>query len=200
MSGIVGVILAGGRSSRMCGVDKCLMELEGMTLMDRVIDRLLPQVEALTIAAGQNRLAGYEDYEQLNDAVAGGSGPLGGLLAGLEWAASNTYEYVLSTPCDVPFLPRDLRARLREAVRTADAALACSGGQTHYVVGLWPVGLASALREQVVGHRRREAGLWAASLNAGIAVWPSDTFDPFHNVNRPEDLDAARRILTEFAP
>jgi molybdopterin-guanine dinucleotide biosynthesis protein A len=197
---IAGLVLAGGRSARMGGGDKCLIDLDGQTLIERVIGRLAPQVDGLAIAVGDKAMEGFARLPRLCDAVPGSAGPLAGLLAGLEWAAMNNYEHVLSTSCDVPFLPADLATRLRQATVGQDAAVASSGGQTHYVVGLWPVGLAPALRKQIVEHGRREAGIWAASLRTGIAVWPSDKFDPFHNINRPEDVETARRILSEFTP
>jgi molybdopterin-guanine dinucleotide biosynthesis protein A len=197
---IAGLVLAGGRSSRMGGGDKCRIDLDGQTLIERVIARLMPQVDQLAIAAGDKTTQGFANLPRLRDGVPGSAGPLAGLLAGLEWAAMKDCAYVLSMPCDVPFLPADLASRLLEAAAGQDAAVAASGGQTHYVVGLWPVGLAPALREQVMKHELRSAGAWAASMRTGIAVWPSDTFDPFHNINRPEDVETARRILSEFAP
>jgi molybdopterin-guanine dinucleotide biosynthesis protein A len=197
---IAGLVLAGGRSSRMGDGDKCLIDLDGQTLIERVMAQLSPQVDRLAIAVGDRTMREFAHLPQLHDAVPGSAGPLAGLLAGLEWAAMNNHEYVLSAPCDAPFLPADLASRLLEAAEGRDAAVASSGGRTHYVVGLWPVGLARALREQIVDHERREAGAWVSSLRTGIAVWPSDAFDPFHNINRPQDVETARRILREFAP
>jgi molybdopterin-guanine dinucleotide biosynthesis protein A len=139
-------------------------------------------------------------FPELTDAVPGGAGPLAGLLTGLQWAADGGFAWLVSAACDLPFLPPDLVARLREAVVGKQLALASSHNRLHHVVGLWPVAAGMALRRRMTEDGLREVGAWAASYRGGLAVWPSTPYDPFHNINRPEDLVAAERILQEFKP
>jgi molybdenum cofactor guanylyltransferase len=201
MSGTAGTILAGGRSSRMGGGDKCRLELGGLSLIERVAKRIGPQVDALVISGGDKASNGFGlPYPILADTVADRAGPLAGLLAGLEWAAASGFAWLLSAPCDVPFLPRDLAMRLRDVVAGKELSVAASGGRTHHVIGLWPTRIAETLRRRIVDDELREVGAFMNPLNTGIAMWPSDPYDPFHNINHPEELEAAVRILEEFDP
>ncbi|WP_077035355.1 molybdenum cofactor guanylyltransferase MobA [Pelomonas sp. KK5] len=107
---ITGLILAGGRGSRMGGVDKGLQLLDGRPLVEHVLARLRPQVGALLINA--NRHAdeyGRYGCRVVADADASFAGPLAGMLAGLRAAGT---EWLLAVPCDAPLLPPDLAARL----------------------------------------------------------------------------------------
>jgi molybdopterin-guanine dinucleotide biosynthesis protein A len=201
MDRILGLVLAGGKSSRMGGGDKCFLDLSGKSLITRVIHRLSPQVEALAISAGEKDVAALgARHAVLRDSPSVGVGPLAGLLAGLEWAQANGFMWVASIPCDVPFLPRDLIQRLRDAAEGRDAAIACSGKRRHHVIGLWSVAVAGALNRRIVEDGMREAGAWAASIRIGLAAWPLHPYDPFHNINLPADLEEARRIAAEFNP
>lgn len=118
---ITGVILAGGRASRMGGVDKGLMALTGKPLIEHVSARLAPQINELLINANRN-LERYADlgYHVVSDAQANYSGPLAGMLSGLRVA---TTDYILSVPCDCPFVPEDLAERMMQELVRANARL-----------------------------------------------------------------------------
>ncbi len=199
MGPIVGIILAGGRAQRMGGGDKCLRPLGGGTILDRVVARARPQVAALVLNANGDpaRFAGF-GLPVVADATDGYLGPLAGLLAGLEWAASTmpAATHVASFAADSPFVPLDLVERLARAMKGA-AAVACaaSGGRRHPVFGLWPVSIAGALRRavHVDGARRVEA--WADRCGAAYVEFAAADIDPFFNVNRPEDLAVAAAVL-----
>src|SRR5262249_31838140 len=130
---ITGVILAGGLGRRMGGVDKGLKVLRGKPMVAWVIERFAPQVGEVLINANQN-FAGYGafGYRVIPDEIGGFAGPLAGLHRGLSAAK---HDLVATTPCDSPFLPRDLIARLRAALETNDADLtvAKTGDQPHPV-------------------------------------------------------------------
>lgn len=119
---ITGLVLCGGRGSRMGGVDKGLQPLQGRPLVEHVLERLTPQVGALLINANRN-LTRYADYglPVLPDAQADYPGPLAGLLAGMR--ACRT-PWLLAVPCDAPRLPLDLAARLSQAAERDGAAVA----------------------------------------------------------------------------
>jgi len=124
---VVGLLLAGGQSRRMGGGDKALRPLGGISLLDRVIERLRPQVEAMVLNANGDpaRFARFA-LPVVADSVPGFAGPLAGVIAGLDWAAVERPDcpYVVSVATDAPFLPADLVARLAEGIEGAGADLA----------------------------------------------------------------------------
>jgi molybdenum cofactor guanylyltransferase len=201
---VVGLLLAGGQSRRMGGGDKALRLLDGIPLLDRVIKRLRPQVDALVLNANGDptRFADFA-LPVAADTVPGFVGPLGGVLAGLDWAASHRPDcsYVVSVATDAPFLPVDLVARLVEALDEARADLACaaSGGRSHPVFGLWPVRLRDDLRRAVVDQGIRKVDLWTARHQLTTVPFPVQPVDPFFNANRLEDLETAAALLRATA-
>ena len=135
-----GVILAGGLATRMGGGDKALREVAGQRLFDRVIDRLRPQVAGMAINANgePDRFAEFA-LPVVPDDVADFPGPLAGVLAGMEWAASEGASHILTVAADTPFFPADLVARLSAAVSPeirraklyAPEAKTSSGSRSH---------------------------------------------------------------------
>jgi len=197
---VVGLLLAGGQSRRMGGGDKALRLLGGIALLDRVIERLRPQVDALVLNANGDR-ARFARFAlpTVADSVPGFAGPLAGVLAGLVWAASHRPDcpYVVSVATDAPFLPADLVARLAHGLDEARADLACaaSGGRSHPVFGLWPVWLRDDLRRAVVDQAISKVDLWTARYVLATVPFDDQPVDPFFNANRPEDLETAAALL-----
>jgi len=190
-----GVILAGGLSRRMGGGDKCLLPLGDRPVLAHVIERLRPQVTALALNANGDatRFAPF-GLEVLADDAGDFAGPLAGILAALDWAkrAQPSVTAVLTVPADTPFFPRDLVARLAAA---GAPALAKSGGQTHPVIGLWPVKLAEELRTALRREGLRKVGAWSGRLDPAIVDFEIGAIDPFFNINTPEDLVRAEALL-----
>jgi molybdenum cofactor guanylyltransferase len=201
---VVGLLLAGGQSRRMGGGDKALRMLGDTTLLDRVIERLRPQVDVLLLNAnGDPARFGRFALPVVPDSIPGFAGPLAGVLAGLDWAASERPDcgYVVSVATDAPFLPADLVARLAEGLQKAGADLACaaSGGRTHPVFGCWPVRLREDLRRAVVDQEIRKVDLFTARYRLAVVSFPDAPVDPFFNANRPEDFEAAAALLPSRA-
>ena len=202
----VGLLLAGGLSRRMGGGDKTLRTLGDKTLLDHVIARIAPQVGALVLNANGDpaRFAGF-GLPVVADSVPDFAGPLAGILAGLDWTAVNCgdCEQVVSVPTDAPFLPMDLVARLAREMAAQGAELACaaSRGQSHPVIGLWPVRLREALRRAVVDEEIRKVDIWTARYRLATVPFAEETagVDPFFNANRPEDLGRAAALLAQTA-
>jgi molybdopterin-guanine dinucleotide biosynthesis protein A len=196
----VGLLLAGGQSRRMGGGDKALRLLGGVSLLERVVARLRPQVEALVLNANgdPSRFAGF-GLPTVADSVADFAGPLAGVLAGLDWAAAHhpDCDLVASVATDAPFFPLNLVTRLRQGLEEAGADLACaaSGSQAHPVFGLWPVRLREELRRAVVEEGVRKVDAWTGRYKLAIVRFPDRPVDPFFNANRPEDLAAAATLL-----
>ncbi len=192
-----GVILAGGQARRMGGGDKALLQLGGQTLLAHVAERLEPQVARLALNAnGDPARFGPLDFDIVPDSVSGQSGPLAGVLAGLDWAAALGADHVVTVAADTPFFPCDLVPRLLLAAETEGQpiALARSPEGIHPTFGLWPVALREALR-QALADGTRKLRAWAAEQGAAFADFPAQTPDAFFNINTPDDLAAARAHL-----
>ena len=202
---IAGIILAGGRSRRMGGGDKALLDLAGQPMLAHVIKRFAPQVAALALNANGDP-ARFSTFRLpvIPDPVDGYPGPLAGVLAGLVWARSALpgVTHVASVPADVPLLPRDVVRRLADGLAAGahPIALARSRGRPHPVVGLWPVALAGDLETALTSGARKVAD-WA-DLHGVAAVDFEDEAradgleDPFFNANTPDDLARLRRHLS----
>lgn len=202
MTKIMGVILAGGRSTRMGGGDKGLLRLGDVTLLGHVHARLAPQCAELAINANGDP-ARFSDFglPVLADTLPDYLGPLAGVLAGLEWAAEEGADAIVTAAADTPFLPRDLVARLSDAAaqKKVPIALAASPDEAgslrhHPTFGLWPVGLREDLHAELSGGLRKIM-LWAERHGTATALFASAPFDPFFNVNTPQDMVRANAIL-----
>ncbi|HJV92596.1 MAG TPA: molybdenum cofactor guanylyltransferase MobA [Azonexus sp.] len=183
---ITGVILAGGLGRRMGGIDKGLQELRGQPLVHWVVERLVPQVDELLINANQNgeRYAAF-GHRVVPDQIPDFAGPLAGLHAALSAA---THPLVATAPCDSPFLPADLIARLLAAMTAAqaDLAVARTFDQPHPVFCL--------CRREVLPHLTeflesggRKIDRWYSTLNI-VEVPFDDEADAFENINTREEL------------
>lgn len=200
---MIGLILAGGLARRMGGGDKALKPLAGRPILAHVIDRLRGQCDDLLLNANGDpaRLAGF-GLPVAADTVLDFAGPLAGILAGLDWIADHRpqAEWLLSVPADTPFIPEDLAARLHQARIAAGTLLACaaSGGQQHHAIGLWPVSLRENLRRSLAAGERK-LGRWTQAHGVAVVEWPAEPLDPFFNVNTPEDLAEAERLVASVA-
>jgi molybdopterin-guanine dinucleotide biosynthesis protein A len=183
---ITGLILAGGQGRRMGGVDKGLQPLRGRPLAAWVLERLRPQVTEVVVNANQNQA----EYARLGcrvvgDEIGGFAGPLAGLHAGLK---ANVHPFLVTVPCDSPFLPRDLVARLHAALvaNHADLAVAKTGDQPHPVFALVRESLAGHLAQFLAGGGRK-IDAWYASLKV-VEVPFDDEAEAFSNINTPDEL------------
>lgn len=206
---IVGVLLAGGRSTRFGGGDKALASLGGVTLIALAAERLAVQVDALVVSANGDperfsALGLPVIADDTSPGVAGYSGPLAGLLAGMAWAGV-TYpkaKFVVTAAADTPFFPRNLVARLGEAAHASGKpAIAASAGGVHPVFALWPIGLSTVLRADLEAGKRK-ALAFAHEQGAVEVMFEPETLggrilDPFFNINRQEDFAEAERLLAD---
>lgn len=197
---IAGVLLAGGRASRMGGGDKCLLALGGKPLLAHAIARLSPQVDILVLNANgdASRFAAF-GLPVVADSI--GAGPLAGVLAGMDWARAHVPDAraIVTAATDTPFFPLDLVKRLTEATEGNAPAVARSGMGEHYAFGLWPISLAPDLR-RALAEGRRKAGDFVHEHKALTVDFASEemsgkSIDPFFNINTPEDLARAAALL-----
>lgn len=186
------LVLAGGEGRRLGG-GKPLRRLRGEALIARALRKAERWGDEVRVAVrSEDQLGGMAAPLLLDDAEIGG--PLGGLAAGLRHASAQGREAVLTLPCDMPFLPDDLAARLEAAIGPKAAAIAASGGELHPVCGLWRTALAERIGEYVERGRRSLRGL-AAEAGFAAAEWSAEPLDPFFNVNDEEGLQRAGRLL-----
>lgn len=195
---ITGLILAGGRGTRMGQVDKGLQPFRGMPMAMHVLLRLSPQVGEVIINANQH-LAAYEAFgtQVWPDQLEGFAGPLAGLQTGLAHCET---AYLVSAPCDSPFLPLDLVERLSAALLVNDADLAVATTieteagierkQAHPVFSLMKASLLPHL-SQFLQNGGRKVDAWYASLKV-IEVNFKDTaaFRNINTLNELRDFDA----------
>ena len=154
---ITGLVLAGGRGTRMGGVDKGLQLLNGRPLIAHVLQRLKPQVGPLLINANRHldQYAAF-GFAVLSDADADFNGPLAGLLAGLQAART---DWLLCVPCDAPCLPLDLAARLAAAAGDADVVFPVSAQEEQPTFCLLRPRLQQDLRTHLANGGRK-LGAW----------------------------------------
>ncbi|TDK37595.1 molybdenum cofactor guanylyltransferase MobA [Rhizobium deserti] len=192
-----GLILAGGRSSRM-GTEKALLDLGDQPLLAHVARRLAPQVSVVKLNAPPGFPAPLA-LPLLPDTLAGQLGPLAGVLAGLGHLQPGE-THLLTVPCDSPFFPLDLAARLRaQADDENSIVVAASDGRLHPVFCLWPRAIAEDLQDWLADpdNRRIQAFLRRhrmVTVDFSLIDTPEGTIDPFLNINTPEDLETARRF------
>jgi molybdopterin-guanine dinucleotide biosynthesis protein A len=205
---VVGILLAGGKSSRMGGGDKCLRPLGGRPILAHIIARLRPQVSDMIINANGDvaRFAPF-GLPVVEDSIAGFAGPLAGVHAGLQWIKRNrpNIAYGVTVASDTPFFPTDLVQRLLAELGDRPALLVARSAEgVHPVIGLWPVALADDI-ENALTKGMRKAGGFAEQHGAVEVPFPpvrigGAEIDPFFNINRPEDLAEAEALMSEHAP
>lgn len=187
-SAITGVVLAGGRATRMGGIDKGLVPVAGTPMVEHVVQGLSPQVARVVINANRN----LERYQSLAEAVVTDenrdfAGPLAGMAAAMQWARDG---WIVTVPCDSPLVPRDLVTRLIAALRADDARLAVArgDGRLQPVFALLPCDLLESLR-QFLASGERKIDRWYAGHRMAMADF-DDVPETFLNINTPEERDA----------
>ena len=205
MIDIPGIILAGGLSRRMGGGDKGLLMLGKTTIIERVIDKILPQVGSLAININGDS-SRFPDYKLpiIPDSIKGYLGPLSGILAGMEWAFKNGNRYIATVAADTPFLPDDLIKRLHAMVKSKNLNIGIAASRIlsrddafiHPTFGIWEVVLKDDLREALANDTRKIM-FWAKKFKLDYYYFDtSDKLsDPFFNINTPDDLEEAKYRL-----
>ena len=185
---ITGVILCGGQATRMGGNDKGLLPLHGKPLYQHVADRLQPQLTTIILSANRNLAEYRQAYPAYTDTFPGFAGPLAGILTGLQKSET---EWVAFVPCDVPFLPTDLIARLWSGRQQAAAVYAHDGVRAHPTLCLLHRRIAQPL-EQFLQRGDRKLMLFFEQAEAQ-AVYFREQPQAFQNINTPADLQERTR-------
>jgi molybdenum cofactor guanylyltransferase len=192
---IIGAIIAGGKSSRMAGKEKAFLQLAGKSILDLVIGRLDQQVDRVVINAnGDARRFSETGLEVVPDVMTDLTTPLAGLHACLRHA--DQADFLVTVPSDTPFLPLDLVSRLVGQADGARAAIAHSAGQDHYLIGAWRVDLLQDIEMAIQKDGVFRVKDWVRRIAATSVPWPHLPYDPFLNVNTPDDLKLAANIVS----
>jgi molybdenum cofactor guanylyltransferase len=184
------VVLAGGRARRLGEQDKPLLPVGGVPMLARIVATLRADGHCIAISANGDpaRFAEFA-HPVLPDGAFAGEGPLAGVLAGLDWAAAQGAEALLTVPGDTPFVPSGLAAAL-----APPPACAASGGRPHWLVALWPVVCRGRLRRMLSAPGRRDVAAFAQAIGVRQVDFAVAKWDGFFNVNTPQDLAMARAI------
>ena len=200
------VILAGGKGRRMGGKEKALIPLLDRPLLSYVLEKVSGKVApiALNINTNLEQFAKF-GYPIIEDPIKGHLGPLAGILASLNWAQKNNNDWVMTLPCDTPFLPNNIIQSMLKAKNNqpnVDLVVAKSRGFNHPVIALWKseinIKLQNALDEGI-----RKIDIFTSQLKIAYVDFDSidnSSFDPFTNLNSPRDLIDAQQILGKLPP
>ena len=190
---VTAVILAGGMARRMGGQDKGLIELAGRPMADHIHQAIAPQVQSVMINANRN----LDAYTALGakvvpDSLTGFQGPLAGMASGLRAAQT---DWILTLPCDSPFVPPDMAERMCTALldQAADLAVASDGHRLQPVFALLPRSLLPSL-DAFLGEGERKIDRWFARHRMATVSF-ADHSDAFVNVNTPEQRAAVDALL-----
>jgi len=197
-----GVIIAGGRAARMGGAEKPFLKLSGRPIIERLVERVRPQVDALAIDVREASRDRYQAWRAigisiLSDPFRGEAGPLGGIIGGLRWLETlgSDFEWLATFPGDTPLLPRDLVTRMRASAREGapKPVVAVDGGEVQSLCALWPRSCLTGLTGHVM-----EKGV--RSVRAALQLFDTISCEflsqhAFTNINTEGDLADAEQLL-----
>lgn len=197
---ILGILLAGGQARRMGGGDKCLLPLGDKTLLQRSIARARPQVSQLLLSANGNSLRfARSGLPVVADAYPDFLGPLAGIHAGLQWLSEHSpqCQWLASFACDTPFFPDDLVAELAYAAERQETliAVAASEERMHPIFALWHRSLLDDLGHTLDSGQIPPIQEWIGERTHTQREFTRPGYDPFFNINRPQDLYNAEAFL-----
>ena len=201
---IVGLILAGGASSRMGGGNKTLLDVNGQPIICHVIDRLSGQVDKVVINANSHlsEIHTY-GYPVVSDSFPERLGPLAGIHSGLKWAKHNDYPWVATVAGDTPFFPLDIVEELSNSLNKKGGCISIAATRAqgrlwpHPTFGIWSVDLLDDL-ENALDSNIRKVLDWANQHNPHIVEISTHVNDPFLNINTPNDLAFANRVSEKY--
>ena len=193
MINVDGVILAAGKSSRMGLVNKVQANLAGRSLLEIVVTKLKPQVDKLLIN-GDPAICGNK---ALVDQVGGFQGPLMGLYTALLSDQLSAADYLMMVPCDGPFLPDNLVAKLHQQIVQTDADIASVRyqGFAQPTFSLWHKRALPDIEQALLVEKNGGFKPLLQRLNTLYLDWPEQNPSPFFNINTPQDLALAEKLL-----
>lgn len=198
---ITGVILAGGLAKRMGGGDKCLLPLGGKTLLQRSITRAQPQVSELILSANGNSLRfARSRLPVIADLYQGFPGPLAGIHAALTFMDERNpdNEWLASFACDTPFFPQDMVQQLLASAGDSQLVVARSNNRVHPIFALWHASMLSKIEHRLNQGDTPRLQEWIKDFKPTYVDFAAENYDPFFNINTPQDLYNAEAQLVKI--
>ena len=198
---ILGIILAGGKSSRF-GEDKSIAKLGDKTLLDHTINKIEKEfTEILVISNNKEFNFKNNKIHVVEDCIEGQLGPLVGILTAMKWVIKNKkkYKWIASFPCDTPFFDIKLISELKIKVKETSKKLIFlnSNKKRHNIFGLWSMDLIEIL-EKDIKNSFRKVELWADKVGYENININEEKFDRFLNINTKKDLEKAKENLDKI--
>ena len=198
---ILGIILAGGKSSRF-GEDKSIAKLGDKTLLDHTINKIEKEFnEILVISNNKEFNFKNNKIHVVEDCIEGQLGPLVGILTAMKWVIINkkNYKWIASFPCDTPFFDIKLISELKIKVKETSKKLIFlnSNKKRHNIFGLWSMDLIEIL-EKDIKNSFRKVELWADKIGYENVSINEEKFDRFLNINTKKDLEKAKENLDKI--
>ena len=198
---ILGIILAGGKSSRF-GEDKSIAKLGDKTLLDHTINKIEKEFnEILVISNNKEFNFKNNKIHVVEDCIEGQLGPLVGILTAMKWVIKNkkNYKWIASFPCDTPFFDIKLISELKIKVKETSKKLIFlnSNKKRHNIFGLWSMDLIEIL-EKDIKNSFRKVELWADKIGYENININEEKFDKFLNINTKKDLEKAKENLDKI--
>ena len=195
---ILGAILAGGKSKRM-GKDKLFIKLNNKMLIEHTVDKVKKYLNDMIIVTNQkNEYFLKKKLITVKDCIEGQLGPLVGILTAMKWAKENLKEcsWVATFPCDTPFFPETIIKKFIEKSKKKDSLLLCasSHGRKHNIFGLWSLELYEKLKDDLINNKIRKVQDWTEKNKIENVEFSFKKYDPFFNINTPNDLEVAKKI------
>ena len=198
---IIGIILAGGKSSRF-GEDKSNIRLGNKTLLEHTIDKIEKEFgEILIISNNKSYNFKNKKIYTIKDCIEGQLGPLAGILTAMKWVKENkkNYRWVASFPCDTPFFDTKLISKLKLKSEETSKKLIFlnSDKKRHNIFGLWSMDLIETL-ENDIKNNFRKVEIWADKIGYESININTEKFDKFLNINTKEDLETAKKNIDKI--
>ena len=198
---IIGVILAGGKSSRF-GSDKSLIKLGNKTLIEHTLSKIEKDFNEILIVSNQHEFQILKkNIFVINDYIDGQLGPLVGILSAMKWVKQNkrNYKWIASFPCDTPFFDTKIISELKKASKNSSKKLFFlkSGEKRHNIFGLWSIELINIL-EKDIKNNYRKVEEWADKIGLETIDINTKNFNSFLNINTKEDLEEAKKNLDKI--
>ena len=195
---ILGAILAGGKSKRM-REDKIFLNLNNKTLIEHTINKVKKHFKKMIIITDKkNEFFVKNNLITVKDCIEGQLGPLVGILTAMKWAKENSPKcsWIASFPCDTPFFPVSIISKFIEESKKKESLILCasSHGRQHNIFGLWSIELHDKLYDDLVNNKVRKVQDWTKKNNIKNLEFEFKDYDPFFNINTPEDLELAKKI------
>ena len=198
---ILGIILAGGKSSRF-GEDKSAAKLGNKTLLDHTVNKIENEFNEILVISN-NKEFNFKNYKihVVEDCMDGQLGPLVGILTAMKWVIKNkkNYKWIASFPCDTPFFDIKLISELKIKVKETSKKLIFlnSNKKRHNIFGLWSMDLIEIL-EKDIKNSFRKVELWADKVGYENININEEKFDRFLNINTKKDLEKAKENLDKI--